>query len=1010
MKLIKSILFLGLITFFINSAVFAQGAGSLRGQVVDSLGAVIVGATVIAVDASGKEKTTVTNSQGEYTINGLAPGTYIVRATAKSFGLYENAAVEISDGKREELIITLTVEAVAENVDVSGSDQISTDSDNNASATVLKDKDLEALPDDPDELEAALQALAGPSAGPNGGQIYIDGFTGGRIPPKDAIREIRINQNPFSAEFERLGFGRIEILTKPGSDKWRGQAFMNFNDESLNSRNPFALNRASSQFRFYGGSLSGPVQKGKSSFFLDISNRQVDSSAVVNALILDPLVNIAPFQQEFRVPTRRLSISPRFDYQINTNNTLVARYSFTRSTVDNQGITEFSLPSRAFETSFVEHEFRLTETMIVNPKTINETRFEYDFEKSEQIGDNSVPTINVAAAFTGGGAQIGNNFTRDNGFELQNYTTTTLGKNSQHSLKFGARLRGASINDRSESNYGGSFTFPGFIQNGVFVSPITQYQQNVLGNNDVRFNPSQFSITTGEPLAKVSRYDVGAFVTDDWRINPQLTLGFGLRYENQTNIKDNLNFAPRFNFAYSPGAGGARQPKTVFRGGFGIFYDRFSENLTLQAERFNGLNQLSLIVSANETDPVRRAAAIALLSQPVFSISGVTNVPTAAQILAALPQSNTIRAVSPDLQSPYTIQSALGVERQLPFKTTLTAFYIASRNLHLLRTRNINAPICPENTNCNNAPRPFAGQGNVYQYESSGVLNQQQIILNFRTTLNQNFTLFGNYRLGFAKSDTDGAGSFPSYSYDLSNEYGRSLLDTRHNFFIGGSIAVPWKVRVSPFIIASSGRPFNITSGIDTNGDTLFTERPTFAALASRCAALGLTDSFCDASGENPNAVIPRNYGRGPSFFNVNVRLDKTFGFGGAKSSAVATTTTEGQGGGFPGAGGGRGGRGGGGGGGNRGGGGGGGFGGFGGGREGNSPYNLTLGLQFSNLFNTVNFGAPIGNLISSRFGQSTGIAGGFGGGFGGGGFGGGGGGGATSGNRRIELQARFSW
>ncbi len=991
----KTFLLLGFLTLFINSAVFAQGAGSLRGQVVDSLGAAIVGATVIAVDANGKEKTTVTNNQGEYTINGLAPGTYVVRTTATGFGFYENAAVNITDGKREELIITLTVEAVTENVEVSGANQISTDSDNNASATVLKDKDLEALPDDPNELEAALQALAGPSAGPNGGQIYIDGFTGGRIPPKDAIREIRINQNPFSAEFERLGFGRIEILTKPGSDKWRGQAFMNFNDESLNSRNPFSLNRASTQQRFYGGNISGPVQKGKSSFFLDVSNRQIDNSAVVNALILDPSVNVVPFQQEFRVPSRRLSISPRFDYQIGANNTVVARYSYTRFSLNNLGISEFSLPSRAFESKNTEHEFRLTETMIINPKTINETRFEYDIENNSQTGDNSIPTINVVNAFTGGGAQIGNNYNRVKSFELQNYTTTTLGKTSQHSLKFGFRLRGLTLNDRSESNYGGSFTFPGFISNGVFVSPITQYQQNVLGNPDPRFNPTQFSISTGEPLTKVSRYDLGAFITDDWRISPQLTLGFGLRYENQTNISDSFNFAPRFNFAYSPGAGGARQPKTVFRGGFGMFYDRIGENLTLQATRFNGFNQLNLIVSADETDPIRRAAALALLNQPVFGIGSVSNTPTAAQILAALPQSNTIRSVSPQLQSPYTIQTALGVERQLPFKTTLTAFYIASRNLHLLRTRNINAPICPTNTNCNNAPRPLAGQGNIYQFESSGVLNQQQLILNFRTTVSQKISVFGNYRFGFANSDTDGAGSFPAYSYDLSNEYGNSLLDVRHNFFVGGSFAMPWKVRMSPFIIASSGRPFNIISGVDTNGDTLFAERPTFARLSERCTALRLTNSFCDVGDvSNPNAIIPRNYGRGPSLFNVNLRLDKTFGFGGAKTPVAATEGQGGGGGGIPGVGGG--GRPGGGGGG-RPGGGGGGFGGFGGGgREGNSPYNLTLGLQFSNLLNRVNLNTPIGALNSNRFGQSTSTAGGFGGG--------------GSGNRRIELQARFSF
>ncbi len=1003
MKLIKTFLFLGLITFFINTAVFAQGVGSLRGQVVDSLGAAIVGATVIAVDANGKEKTTVSNNQGEYTINGLAPGTYIVRTTAPNFGLYENQAVDISDGKREELIITLTVEAVTENVEVSGANQISTDNDNNASATVLKEKDLEALPDDPDELEAALQALAGPSAGPNGGQIYIDGFTGGRLPPKDSIREIRINQNPFSAEYERLGFGRIEILTKPGSDKFRGQAFFNFNDESLNSRNPFAPNRAATQRRFYGGTVSGPVQKGKSSFFLDISNREEDSSAIINALILNSAANIAPFQQEFRVPSRRLSISPRFDYQINTNNTLVARYSFTRTSLDNQGISEFSLPTRAYNAMNTEHEFRLTETAIINPKTVNETRFEYSFQKNAQNGDNSIPTINVSNAFIGGGAQIGNNFNRQNYIEIQNYTTTTLGKASQHSVKFGARIRNSSITDQSESNYGGSYIFPGFTNstdplNPIFVTPIVQYQQNVLGNTDPRYNPSQFTITAGNPLAKISRFDIGVFITDDWRVSPKLTLGFGLRYENQTNISDNMNFAPRLSFAYSPGAGGAKPPKTVFRGGFGVFYDRFNENLTLQAERFNGSNQLNLIVSATDPDPVRRQIAQNLLNQPAFGANGVSNSLTAAQILAVLPQSNVIRTVDSGLQAPVTYQIALGVERQLPFKTTITAFYIGARNLHLLRTRNINAPVCTNLVNCTGAPRPDLAQGPIYEYESNGVLNQNQAIISLRSNLSQKFTLFGNYRLGFAKSNTDGVGSFPAYSYDLSNEYGRSSLDVRHNFVVGGSFTMPLKVRLSPFIIASSGRPYNITTGVDTNGDTLYYERPTFTALNNACLTRGLTNGFCGTGGTaNPDTtIIPRNYGRGPSFFVFNTRFDRTFGFGGAKTSAAAA------------AGGGEGQRGGGG---ERGGRGGGGFGGgFGGGRGGGGggetgkPYNLTLGMQFTNLFNNVNFGTPIGSLNSTRFGQSISTAGGFGG------FGGGGGGGNNSGNRRIELQARFSF
>lgn len=987
MKLLKAIIFTGILALFLNFPVLAQQNGSIGGQVQDTLGAVIVGATVTVVSSTGAEKTATSNQRGEFTVNGLAPGKYTVKVFATNFALYENTEVEVTAGKKEELIVPLTVEAVQEEVEVSNEGNVSTEAENNASATVLKGKDLDALPDDPDELEAALQALAGPSAGPNGGQIYIDGFTGGRLPPKEAIREIRINQNPFSAEFDRLGFGRIEILTRPGSDKFRGSAFFNFNDESLNSRNPFALNRAPSQTRFFGGNFSGPVQKGKSSFFVDISNRDVDSNAVINALVLDQNLNAVPFIQDVQVPTRRFSFSPRFDYQLNKNNTLVARYSFTQARSENQGIGNLTLPSRAFETEQLEHEFRLTETMIINAKTINETRFQYEWEKREQTGDNSVPTLNVGSAFIGGGSQIGLSFNRSQSWELQNYTTTSLGKNSEHAIKFGVRLRGITYRDRSENNYGGNFSF----------RDLFQYREAILDNAF----PIQFSITTGVPEQKVSQTDLGLFITDDWRVNPGLTLSFGLRYENQTNISDNMNFAPRVAFAWSPGAGGARAPKTVIRGGVGWFYDRFSDNYTLQAERFNGTNQLNLVVSSTDPDPVRRVAAIALLQQPVFTLNGITNVPTADQILAALPQSSTIRQIDPNIQVPYTFQALFGFERQLPARTTLSVFYIGSRTLHSLRSRNINAPICPLQVNCLNTPRPFPTLGNIYEFEASGRQNQHSINVNLRATINPKISLWGNYRLGFVNGDTDGG--FPAYSYDLSDEFSRSSFDSRHNVNFGGNFSLPWQISLSPFVTAFTGRPFNITRGVDPNGDQQFTERPTFGELASRCGLLGLTASYCDISGNDPNAIIPRNYAQGPNFFNVSMRIGKNFGFGGSGSNAAqaqgqGNRETAGAAAGTPGAGG----RGPGGPGGGPGGGRGPGGVGFGSGAgDGRKPYNLNVGLFVNNLFNNVNFNAPISNLSSIRFGQyfsTGGLFGGFGG------FGG------SSANRKIELSARFSW
>ncbi len=156
---------------------------------------------------------------------------------------------------------------------------MSTDAGSNASAIVLKGSDLDALSDDPDELSNELTALAGPSAGPNGGQIYIDGFTGGQLPPKSAIREIRINQNPFSAEFDRLGYGRIEILTKPGTDKLHGRAFGQGNDNVFNTGNPFTTVLPAYYSFQYNGTVSGAISK-TASYFVSVEQRdQPDRTA-----------------------------------------------------------------------------------------------------------------------------------------------------------------------------------------------------------------------------------------------------------------------------------------------------------------------------------------------------------------------------------------------------------------------------------------------------------------------------------------------------------------------------------------------------------------------------------------------------------------------------------------------------------------------------------------------------------------------------------------------------------
>src|ERR1041385_3985384 len=369
-----------------------QRAGSLRGQVSDELGRRVVGATVTIIATDGTQKTAVTNAEGIYNFTSLPPGPYSIRVASSGFAPYEKTEVTIASGQRATHDVRLVVTLEKQVINVTEEQGLNTDPANNADAVVLKGQDLDVLPDDPDALASAVQAMAGPSAGPNGGQIFIDGFTGGRMPPKESIREVRINQNPFNAENNSIGFGNIEIFTKPGADKLRGSTFFNFSDESFNSRNPFAPARAPFQIRYFGGSLSGPVTRGKSSFFIDFQRRVVADNAIINAPVLNSSLVPTPFNIALLVPNKFYSFSPRFDYQLNQANTFVARYSYTRSSAENVGASDFSLPERALDRSNTSQTVQLTETAVISPTMMNETRFQYIRNRSQQDGNKPIPT------------------------------------------------------------------------------------------------------------------------------------------------------------------------------------------------------------------------------------------------------------------------------------------------------------------------------------------------------------------------------------------------------------------------------------------------------------------------------------------------------------------------------------------------------------------------------------------------------------------------------------------
>ena len=879
-----------------------QNAGRLQGQIKDEAGALIVGASVIVTDANGSSTSVKTNSVGEYVIANLRPGKYTLRASETGFAAYENSELMVVAHHTNALDIVLTVQ-LKEQVLVQGeANNVNTDPENNAGQLVLSGTGLDVLSDDPDQLAADLQSLVGPADGPNA-QLSVDGFSTGKVPPKSSIREIRINANPFAADQDFFGFSRIDILTKPGASKFAGQAFMNFNDESLNARNPFAPNRAPYQARFFGGSFSGPLLSKKASFFLDFERRDITENAVVNATILDPSFIITPFSQVVLTPQRRTSFSTRFDYQLNQKHTLVARYNYTRSDQENAGVGNFSLPSRAFNLFSSVSTLQLTETAVLSPSVLNETRFQYIRELLDQKGDNSIPTINVLDAFIGGGSQSGLASNLTELYELQNTTSWYAGA---HTFKAGARFRAFYVDDIAPTNFGGTFTF----------SSLDQYRQVLQGVPGAQ--PAQFSIAGGDPRARARRLDIHAFFLDDWRVAPNLTLSFGLRYQAQTEVKDKLNLGPRVSFAWAPGAGAStKQPTTVIRGGVGIFYFSFSENLLLLTNRFNGFNQQQFIVD-----------------NPDF----FGNVPSVPSLIgASLPQ--TIRHADDNLNQPYSIKGSISIERQFPRNTTLSVAYIYERDIHLLRSRNINAQL-PGTFDAavpGSGVRPLPGAGNIFAFESSSTNIDNTVFIRLNTQPTKRLSAFTLIGLSRETGESDGPLYFPANSYDLSTEYGSVLNDVHAFANVGLNYNGPWGLAFNSLIRMSSPNRFNIITGRDTNGDGVFMERPAFATDLSKPGVVVTPFGAFDPNPDPGQAMIPRNFGRGPGFFQVNLRVAKTFrfnSFGGVLQGLGKSGTGDAK------------------------------------------RYGLTFSIQAQNLFNNTNFGPFIGNLNSPLFGQANSTAG----------------------------------
>jgi hypothetical protein len=889
----------------------------VRGTVTDPSAALVPQAQVVlhSADAGAPDQTTLSAPDGRYSFANVAPGDYVIRVTATGFAAFESKSLHVVAGRPQSLDIRLQLETQQFQVDVSSDKSADTDPNKNGDAIVLRGKAIDNLPTEPSMLQQQLQAMSGGDSP----AMYVDGFSNGSLPPKNTIREIRINQNPYSARNDTDATnGMIEIFTKPGSDKLHADFFIIGNSSGLNTQNPFTKGQPPYYSTQYNGDVNGPLTK-KSSYFLDFSRRSNQTNAVINAEELDPTnTTQINFTQALPSPSTNTEFSPRVDLQLGTKSTVSLRYSFSKSEQTNGGIGQFNLASQGFDNTTTTQLLQASNSQIIGSKIVNDTRFQYIRTRTSQTPQSTDPTLLVEGAFTGGGNNAGTSHDNTDSYEIQNYIAIQAGK---HYFSPGVRLRINRDANVSRAGYNGQFLFSTLAAYQTAAQALAQCTLTQPSTQCNISGASQFSLTTGTPSATVDVVDLGAFYQDDWKILPHFTLSYGLRYEIQNYISDKGDFAPRLGFSWGLGVKKDKPARFVLRGGSGVFYTRLASSNILQAQRQNGVSQQQYLVASPTT-------------YPNFPPLGAQSSPT-------------IYRISPSFRSPYAIQNNIALDHPLGSIGTLSFNYFYNRGVHSLLTRNINAPL-PGTYNPadpTSGTRPFGGTQNIDEYESVGVYRTNRISGNVQLHTKNEFSVYAWYQLRFRESDA--SGGFPSNGYNIRADYGRTAQDIRQNLslFVNSPL-LPGRIHFGSYIQASSGTPFNIVVGQDLNGDSQFNDRPAFATDLTRPSVVATRFGTFDTNPIAGQTIIPINYGEGPGLFAMGAQMYREFTFGpvippdpDAPKPATPATPPKGK------------------------------------------PYtprkfNLILAVEAENLINHVNLAPPVGTLGSPLFGQSTALAG----------------------------------
>ena len=751
------------ILFFLLILAIPACAQSITGVVLDSSDAPVPAITV-SVQRGKTARPAQTDANGSFRFDGLAAGDYELRVDLAGFRP-ARVPVRVRSGALKPLVVKLALADVRTEVNVQDeSDKVNVEASDNLNAVTVQREALDTLPSLGQDYIGTLSRFLDPGVvGTDGVTLVVDGVEATKAGVSaSAIQEIKINNNPYSAEFSRPGRGRIEIITKAGSEQYHGTANFIFRDQHLNARDAFAATRPPEQRRIYEGSLLGPIGSGKTTSFLVTANREEnDLQAVVFAQnAVGPLREIVP------APATQTEFSAKITHQFNDKQVVFWQYTYEDRSTKNLGVGGFVLPEAGSDFKRREDQFIFNHRWIITPKLLSQFRvlLGHDSQVTESL--NASPKFVVPDSFTAGGAQA--DLHRTESHLAYNWIITYSA--GRHTIKTGMNVPDWSRRGLSDrGNQLGTYSF----------STLADYAAG---------RPFSLLLQQGNPRTIFWEKVLGGFVQDEWVARKNLTLSLGMRYDWQNYFHDGNNVSPRVGFAYAPG----KSRNTVLRGGVGIFYDRTGPAVIWDLLRYDGFHLQRYVLS----DP--------LYPQPPIGSGTPTSV----------------TRLDPAVRIPYTVQFSFGVERQLTKKTTLAAAYIGNRGVSLFRSRDANAPLGPLF-----GPRPNAAINVYRQIESAGRMEANSLELTLRGKISKYFSGLVQYNFGRTDNNTSGIAYFPANSNDWTGEWGRADFNRRHQANLLGTFSLSRWFNLGVALQIQSGAPYTQTTGRDDNRDGLANDR-----------------------------------------------------------------------------------------------------------------------------------------------------------------------------------------